>query len=777
MTRKLTSHTMWVLASGIVCIAGLASEGYAQADVAPPVVSVDFLGADAVGEAYFQSVVRTAVGQPYDEAVADEDVRRLLRTGRFLSAAFDTRQTAQGVAVTFRVVERPRITAIRVVGNVKFKDKKLLEAVTIAVGDPVDTLSAAESRNAIEAIYHEEGYGDAKVTYNAELLRQTGELVFNIEEGVRIRVRKILYEGNDSILERELNKHINTTTYLWIFRDGKFDVETVESDTFAIQAYYRDQGYLDARASYRLEYSEDGCDLTVAFIIAEGARYSIESISFRGNAVFNDVQLRGRMRLAVGEVMKRPQLEKDVRSIQTLYGENGYIYAGVAAQRVFSETPGLVRVIIEIDESEQIRVGRIVVRGNEQTKDKVVRRSLELFPEEVFNLTEAREAEKRLLQTQIFSKAAVTPVGTTPGVRDVLINVEESAREGDLIFGVGVTSNSGLVGSFVIDIKNFDLFDYPRSFSEFIKLRAFHGAGQRLRIEAQPGTELNRFRIDFTEPYFLDRPLNFGLSTYLFSRGREGYDEQRVGVNVSLGKRFHRGILEGWFGELSLRIENVDIDPEDIFTSREIRKDRGNNLLTSIKATLVRDRTDNRFIPTKGDRFRFSWEQAGVLGGDHIFAKVTAGYTWHKTVAVDVQDRKSVVSLRADVGAILGEAPAFERFYAGGIGSLRGFKFRGVSPRRGIRDDAIGGDLLILLGAEYSFPLYGETLRGVVFSDMGTVGDDYGVDAWRMTVGAGVRMTVQFLGPIPLEFNLAVPVASQGEDEEQAFSFFMGAVF
>ena len=776
--RKPTFQAMSALAM-LITVAGWSPTAHAEteAESGPPVVSVTFSGSQAVSEAYLRSVVRTAAGRPYDETVANGDVRRLLRTGKFLSATFETEVTAEGVVVRFQLADRPVITAVRIVGNVKFKDGKLLALVPPAMGDPIETFGAAEGRNALETFYREEGYGGARVTYDAELLRETGELVYTVEEGVRIRVRKVLYEGNDSITARELNKHVNTKTYLWIFRDGKFDVDTVEGDAFAIQAHYRDRGHLDARASYRLEFSEDGRDLTVVFTIAEGARYAVESIAFRSNTVFSDTELLGEMRLTVSDVMERPLLERDVRSIRALYGGHGYIYADVRAQRVFSETPGLVRVTIEIDEGELIRVGRIVVRGNERTKDKVVRRELELFPEEVFNLTAAREAEKDLRRTQIFSKATVTPVGVASGVRDVLVNVEESPRAGDLLFGVGVTSNSGLVGSFVIDIKNFDLFDWPRSFSEFIKLRSFHGAGQRLRIEAQPGTELNRFRIDFTEPYFLDRPLSFGVSTYLFTRGRDAYDEERVGGNVSLGKRFEKGLLKDWFGEVSLRVENVDVDPDDIFTSREIRKDQGGSLLTSVKATLVRDRTDNRFIPTRGDRFRLSWEQVGVLGGDHVFAKVTAGYARHKTVYTDVQDRKSVLSWRADAGVILGEAPVFERFYAGGIGSIRGFEFRGVSPRDGLWDDAIGGDLLMLLGAEYSFPLYGETLRGVVFSDMGTVGEDYGIDAWRATVGVGVRLIVEFLGPVPLEFNLAAPIASQGEDEEQTFSFFIGAVF
>ena len=758
--------------------AGAEAEADAEADAppGPPVASVTFSGSQ-VGEAYVRSVVRTAAGQPFDETAANEDVQRLLRTGKFLSATFTTELSEGGIAVEFHLVDRPVITAIRLVGNAKLKDKKLLEKVPLKVGDPIDTVGASDGRNAVETLYREEGYGDAKVSYDADLLRETGELLYTIEEGVRIRVRKIIYEGNTAIPARTLNGQITTKTYLWIFRDGKFDPETVENDALAVQSYYRDQGYLDARASYRTEFSPDGQDLTLTFTVAEGTRYAIESIAFRGNTVFSDAQLQEKMRLAVGDPIQRLLLDKDVKDIQTLYGEQGYIYAEVEAERVFSQAPGLVNLTVAITEGELIHVGRIVVRGNERTKDKVVRRAFELYPEDVFNASEARAAEKRLIDTQIFGKANISPVGTTPGVRDALINVEESAKAGDLLFGVGVTSNSGLVGSVVVDIKNFDLFDWPRSFAEFIKLKSFHGAGQRLRIEAQPGTELNRFRIDFTEPYFLDKPITFGLGLYYFTRERDEYDEERIGMNVSFGKRITKGFLKDWFAEIAFRIENVDIDPEDWLTADEIQDDAGNSVLTSVKGTLVRDRTDSRFLPTRGDRFRVSYEQAGVLGGDYSFGKLTADYAWHRTLYTDVQDRKSVLLLHADAGAIIGDAPVFEKFYAGGIGSLRGFRFRGVSPRSGYRDDAIGGDLLLLCGPEYSFPIYGEMLRGVVFSDMGTVGDGYSIDGWRVTVGAGVRLLLEFLGPVPMEFNVAFPVASQSEDDEQVFSFFIGAVF
>ena len=203
----------------------------------------------------------------------------------------------------------------------------------------------------------------------------------------------------------------------------------------------------------------------------------------------------------------------------------------------------------------------------------------------------------------------------------------------------------------------------------------------------------------------------------------------------------------------------------------------GGSYLSSVKLSLLHDTTDSRFDPGEGHRLRLSWEQAGAMGGAYYHSKLTGSYTRHWTMAIDEQDRKSVVSARLRVGQILGEAPVFERFYAGGIGSMRGFDFRGISPRDGLRENRVGGAFMVLTGAEYSFPLYAKVVRGVFFADMGTVEEDFGINTWRSAVGAGVRLTLDIFGTIPMEFDLALPVSKGGDDDERVFSFFIGLPF
>lgn len=765
---KLCQVLCW---SVVLALPGAVS---AQEQAARNITAIEFTGLHRTTVSFAQDIVRVRAGDAFSQAALDEAVTRLLRTGRFQSASYKLDEQPDGVRVTFEVHERVIVTSIDFEGNSKFRDGQLKDSVSQKVGEVVDWFAVRDGQEAIAAKYKEDGYGDVVVQFDQGRLERTGELVYTIQEGTRVRIRKILFEGNTNIPDADLKKELETKTAFWFFRTGAFDSDLVDGDVARVQNYYRDQGFLDAKAAYRRELSPDGKDLTVVFTVEEGTRYDIEDIQIQGNAAITTEELAALLTSAVGETVKRPKVDSDVKAVQEHYGSLGYIDAKVRAVRVFSDKPGLVRITLEITEGEQFRVGRVAVRGNARTRDKVVRRALNLYPpDDLFNLTEAKEAEKRLTDTRIFSSARVLPVGDTPGVRDAVIDVVEAEKAGDFLFGAGVTSNSGLVGSIVLDLQNFDIFDRPRSWAEFFKLRSFFGGGQRLRIELQPGTDVSRFRIDFTEPYLFDKPLRFDASLYLFERDRDGYLENRIGLSSSLGKRFERGRLQGWTGEIAFRTESVTIDDLDIFTSKEIRKDEGRNLLTGVKGSLVRDRTDNRFIPTKGDQLRFSYEQLGLLGGDHSFGKFTTGYTWYRTLAVDRRERKKVLQLRAEGGAIVGDAPVFERFFAGGTGSIRGFEFRGVGEHDGIDDNNIGGDYLLLMGAEYSYPLYGDNLRGHVFLDTGTAG----AGAYRAAVGTGVRLTINLFGPLPMEFNVAFPIASGDGDDEQVFSFLVGRMF
>ena len=739
--------------------------------------SVIFEGAVSSDSGYLQSVVRIAPGSVWDRDEIAAACARLAGTGKFEGSPYaEAREEDGELVLVFVLQERPFVTSVDFIGNEKYKTDELLKEIELSTGSPVSEYLLTQAQQAIERKYKEGGYYHVSVDADKEILANESRVLFRISEGPRVKIRKILFEGNNAYDGITLRSKIETTTYIWLFRTGAFDDETATRDAATIKKYYIDRGYLNAQVGYRIELDENQSDLTVIFQIDEGLQHIIKSSRFVGNVVATEDALLALIGSNVGLPIDADVLKADRQKILDHYGSQGYIYAEVTSTHVFDEEEGFVNLTFTLTEGEQYRFGRIVVRGNQKTKDKVVRRELRFFPEQLYDTVATRAAEQRLQESRLFSEATITPQGEEPAVRDALVDVVE-ADTTTILFGVGVTSNSGLVGSISIEQRNFDLFDWPRSGSEFFKGRSFRGAGQTLRLQIEPGTELNRGRIDFREPYLMDQDLGLGLGAYVFERGREEFDEQRIGFYASLDKRFREGILKGWAAELASRFEYIDIDDVDFFSAEDIQDAEGSSWLTSLKGTLVRDKTDSIWLPSKGNRIKGSWEQAGVFGGDWTFSKVIGEYDHYFTLHTDTFDRKHILRFGANIGQIFGDAPVFDRFYGGGIGSIRGFEFRGISPRDGIRDDRIGGDFMLTTTTEYSFPIAGETLRGVTFLDMGTVEEDFGISSWRAAVGAGVRVYIKYFGPIPLAFDLAFPISSDSDDDEQIFNFSFGTTF
>lgn len=738
---------------------------------------VEVRGLQNISEGFVRRIIKTRSGNPFARDQVQNDVRELWRSRKFLNVFADTSVEGGEAIVTFRFQERPEVMSVEIVGNKVFSDDDLFNELGFATGSPLDMFEVKRGQENILNKYKEKGYYYAEVELDEDLLSQEDRVVYRVTEGPRVRIRKIVLEGVRSYPEPQLRLKIRSNTALWILRTGALDEDQVQRDAQALQSFYRAEGYLDVRVGYRLDFdSVERKDLTLVFVVEEGTRYSIRDIQIRGSEAFPVDRIREVMSLTPGDILRDEALLADVKRIEDLYGEIGYAVTRVTPNHEYLEEPDVVVLNIDIDEGPRSRFGRITIRGNVKTKDEVIRRELRFYPGEDYNTVETRKAETRLDDTGLFTRATIAPLADVGGFREALVDIEE----GDTVLflvGVGVSTNSGVLGSLTVNNRNFDLYDWPRTPGEFFRGQSFRGDGQQLRFQAEPGTEVSRFRIDFTEPYLFDKPLRYDFSVYLFQRGRDSYDEERVGFTTSLGKRFEGGPLDGWAIEGALRVEGVQIGAIRPLAANDIEDVRGSDFLTSVKGTIVRDTSDSRIIPTEGYRFSLGWEQVGALGGDHSFGKPFASFAWYKTLRTDVFDRKSVFATRADVGYIVGDAPVYERFYGGGFGSVRGFDYQGISPRAGLFNDRIGGNFILLTGAEYSVPLYANNVRGVTFLDMGTVEEDFEITSWRASVGFGLRIHLQFFGPVPIVLDWGFPIASDEQDDTRVFNFSFGASF
>lgn len=346
--------------------------------------------------------------------------------------------------------------------------------------------------------------------------------------------------------------------------------------------------------------------------------------------------------------------------------------------------------------------------------------------------------------------------------------VLEETQTGRLMFSVGVNSEAGVIGSVVIDEQNFDWTRFPRGWEDIRNATAWRGAGQRFRIEAVPGTEVQKYTVNFQEPYLLDTPVSLSLSGYYYDRRYREWDEQRTGGRVGLGYQFTPDLS----GVVAFRGANVKIfDP--IASIPELDEVLGSNALYGFEVRLVHDTRDSAFLPTEGHLFQISAEQ--VIGSfEYPRGEIEFRQYFMLRQRPDGSGRH-VLSVGGKVAVSGEDTPIYEHYFAGGFTTIRGFDFREASPRNmGI---IVGGEFMALASAEYMFPITADdALRGVVFVDTGTVEPtiDNWTDTYRVAPGFGLRITVPAMGPAPIALDLAFPISREDGDDIQNFSFFVG---
>lgn len=747
-------------------VAVLAAATFSALAEAPTVVDVRVEGNSRITDEQVLSHVRTGRGEPYDEAIVKADQRRLLETGEYENVVVRRVEAAGGVAVVFQVEERPIVETIQLFGNNAFPDEDLMPLIPLRAGGPLDLAAVQAGREALLGHYAEEGFHDTRVDYDRGKAFRSGEVVYQIREGVTTRVTDIRFEGNDFFTSIWLKQRIDSMEAFWPFVPGRLDRAQVDGDVGTLRQMYVQEGFLAAQVGAEIEFSEDREEAVITFRIDEGPRFRVGEVRFEGNELFADEELAERIELTPGAYFTPLKFRRDTERLEDTYGELGYIETRVTERKVFTEQEGVVDLVFAFRESGQYEVGDIIVRGNSVTRESVIRRQLTFFPRQRFDSTAMDRSRRRLLDTQLFDEVEIRPVGAGPDTRDAVVEVTEG-RTGNFMIGAAVSTDDGLVGTITLVERNFDLFEGPKSFAEMFDPEAWRGGGQTLRITAEPGTELMRFNLQWREPMMFDRPYSLSAQAFLYDRARENYDERRYGGQFGIGHMFENR----WYGSITPRVEGVELSDVDVTSPVEVRLLEGRHTIIGLAGSLVRDRTDSRIHPTRGGRFSISYEQ---VMGDFDYGRAETGYRHYWTVHTDALDRPHVLKGRVSVGHIVGDAPVFDRYFGGGSAWLRGFEYRGVSPRSGPANEPIGGDFRLFAGCEYEFPLVAEQLKGVLFLDTGTISEDFSVDTYRASVGFGLRWTIPGMGPIPIKLDFGFPVSKDENDETEVFNFSIG---
>jgi len=357
---------------------------------------------------------------------------------------------------------------------------------------------------------------------------------------------------------------------------------------------------------------------------------------------------------------------------------------------------------------------------------------------------------------------------TVPLPFDVIAHETQTGR---LMFGVGINSDAGLVGSLVIDEQNFNWARWPNSWEDIRNATAFRGAGQRLRLEAVPGTLVQRYMFTWQDPYFMHTQVGLGVSGYFYDRRYREWDEQQLGGRVSLGYQFTPDLS----GSFAFRGAKINIHDPVVTTLPELNEVVGDNALYGFRVQLSHDTRDSAFLATQGHLFQASFEQ---VIGTFVYPRAELDLSRYFLIHQRPDESgRHVLSLSGRLGITGSDTPIYEHYYAGGFSTIRGFDYRGASPRDAATGVLVGGEFQLLTSAQYMFPITADDmLRAVVFCDAGTVVPT--IDQWdqdyRVAPGFGLRIMIPAMGPAPIALDFAFPVSRERGDRREVFSFFVG---
>ena len=722
--------------------------------------------------------LRTQPGNEYNPAVVDEDVRELYKLHQFSNIQTFLQQDGPGKAkLFFTMREMPNmVQKVTFPGAKHIKEEELRNITGVRPGMPLNPNLNRHGCQKILDKYMEMG----KTLSDCQLIRggdlADTEVVYQITEGPKIKVRDIQFVGNTFVSGARLATQIKSSRQWFGLIGGTYNKQMAEADKQELEKYFRNFGYQDVQISLETQRSSDGSEVTLIYHIHEGPRYRIQDVpDVHGPKFAPREQLVALSTLKPGDYLDQGKIQADVKTITASEGFRG-VDARVEAIPVWlPDSPGVCNVRYEVVEHPPARVGQVFIVGNTRTKDNVILRQVPLFPGQILTFPDLDIARHNLTRLNIFTTGQDGPAPEIKVIdregdgafKDVEVVVNE-ANTGSLIFGVGVNSNSGLTGSIVLNERNFDIFNPPSSLQDFLNGTAWRGAGQNLRIMAMPGTVVQQYMATFTEPYLFDTPNSMTDSAYYFQRYYNEYFEQREGGRITLGRQLSRF----WNVSIGTRIENVGVHDLPSGVPMDYVMAEGNNFQVGFPLMVVRDSRDSLIRPTTGSQIQASYEQ---LTGEHNFGVFNMLYNqFFTTYKRPDGSGRHVIVYRGQFGVASTTTPVYERFFAGGFTTIRGFQFRGVGPNS--NGFFVGGDFMMLNSLEYQIPVTAKDNIFVVgFVDSGTVSRRINeFDNYAVSAGFGLRFTVPMLGPVPIALDFGFPIVKPSGDITQVFNFWMG---
>ena len=750
--------------------------GLAQEDPSKKIIKyVDVRNNKTVSSAKILSKLKTKRGDLFLDKVINEDVKRLYLMGFFSDVTVSIEDVQDGVGIVFVVTEKPPLMLVKFVGNRIYREKKLNTVIKSKLNELTDERSLKKDAQAIEDLYKRAGYPWVNVSHRIDKDEEANQatVIFTIEEGPRAVVRRLTFIGNTAFSDKRLVKVIKSRTS-GFFRSGVYKKDVADDDMERITHFYKKDGFLDAECEYELVSQSRGRKKWIELVIRieEGRKYIAGVVKILGNTVFSEEELKALLKLRPGDTFTESALHEAVALIQEYYFDRGYIMAKVRPDTLLNVQTDRVDITYNVVEGEICYVHRINIKGNSKTKDVVIRRELRIYPGDQYDGSKLKRSKERLYNLGFFEDITFDIEDTSVRDRkDMVVDVKES-KTGEFSFGGGFSSIDRLIGFVEVEQRNFDLFNFP----------TFTGDGQDLKLRAEFGSVRKNYMLSWTEPWIFDHPLSFGFDLYASERNRSGstgyaYDEERRGGALRLGKEFNEYLR----GDFRYKLETVDISDLSSSASQELLDELGEKTISSLFFQVTRDTRDNRFNPKKGLFISDSIELAGgFVGGDRDFIKFFNSNSHYSTLGpfvLELRLRNGAVTSYGDSGKV----PIYERFFAGGTYTIRGYKERDVGPKDQ-SGDAIGGGTMVVGNAELTF-LMVQNIKGALFVDAGNVWcrpdskpeNGTATGGFKMGSGVGVRIKTP-IGPVKLDFGYPVNPSDHQEDKGR-FHFSMSRGF
>jgi len=722
--------------------------------------AVEFQGLERVSMQLVQSQLEVQPGQAFNPRAVARDLRRLGALRFFTTIQADLDRDRK--VLTYIFTEQSVIEDLLIVGNDKVRTRDIRGVLSWKEGDPFAPEAHHDERNAVLNLYSSKGFLNTTVDIVAEELSsgRVGVTYF-INEGRKAKIRRIDFEGNTTLKDGELRKSIKTKRARWFF-GGKYDENKFEEDLRAIVDAYANRGHLEADIpATEFTYSPNGKKVDVSIHIDEGPQYRVGSLEIANNIVYDDDELMTSIEVTEGKIHDRRQVELDAGTIRTGYEDSGYIVARVTPQVTLDRENAVTHIIHDITEGQMNYVREIKITGNDVTKDSVIRRMVLLSPGDRFDGAAYRATQRRIESSGYFDEVRLSPEEIPSDERNanLLIDVVEG-KTGKFNFGGGFSTEENLGGFAEIQLRNFDIVNWP----------TFSGGGQQFSTRISLGAVRSQYNISFTDPEILGYPLSLGVDLFSESfrtaRG-SSFTQDIRGFQIRLGKALSPFVT----ANSSFRFSDVNISDFGFFLSPDLRKLRDPGTTISTSLGITRDTRDRFRDPSSGAIHSGRLEVAG-LGGDNEFIKLEHESTWIWSLD---DEKKWILSYRTREGAAFPYGstelvPLQDRYFAGGTSTVRGYDTREIGPK--VRTlvvigpkERIGGELRFINNLEIKYRL-SDLLRLYGFFDAGGVWrkpSDFDLASIKTSIGIGIGVDVPALGPIRIDFGFPLnPDSDQG---------------